>query len=175
VLTGAPSTTVLQGARYSFAPTVRNADEQTLTFSILNRPHWADFDAATGALSGTPAAADVGTYDDIRIRASDGETTASLAAFRITVTALAAGSVTLNWLPPTVNDDGTPLRDLGGYRVSWGTSAGHYPHSATIDNPGLSTYVVEHLTPATWFFTVTALSTAGVEGNSSDALSLTLQ
>jgi Fibronectin type III domain len=66
----------------------------------------------------------------------------------------------LSWTPPTTNDDGTPLK-LTGYRIYWGLSDGNYPHSVTLDNPGLTRYVVEDLTPATWYFVATALSAEG--------------
>jgi hypothetical protein len=70
------------------------------------------------------------------------------------------GSTTLSWMPPTRNDDGTPLT-LTGYRIYWGHSEGNYPHSVTVNNPGLNRYVVEQLTPATYYFVATALSSDG--------------
>ena len=33
----------------------------------------------------------------------------------------ASGEAVLRWAPPTENEDGTPLADLSGYRVLWGT------------------------------------------------------
>src|SRR5690606_22021315 len=59
--------------------------EDTLTFSIIGQPGWLSFSTSTGVLSGTPADADEGTTGDIVISVSDGEETASLAAFSITV------------------------------------------------------------------------------------------
>jgi hypothetical protein len=41
----------------------------------------------------------------------------------------------------------------------------------TIANPGLATYVVDQLTPAQWFFVVTAYSSAGVESGFSNMAS----
>src|SRR5688572_11620902 len=76
------------------------------------------------------------------------------------VPAAAKGSTTLSWQPPTAYDDGTPLK-VTGYRIYWGPSEGHYPHSVTLDNPGLTRYVVEELAPATWYFVATALSADG--------------
>ena len=70
------------------------------------------------------------------------------------------GSVTLSWNPPTMNDDGTPAQ-LTGYRVYWGPLEDNPTHSVTVENAGLSRYVVEPLTPATWYFFVTALSEYG--------------
>src|SRR5207248_8287981 len=58
-----------------------------LTFSISNKPSWANFNAGTGQLSGTPASANVGTYSNIMISVSDGTSNAALPAFAITVTA----------------------------------------------------------------------------------------
>jgi len=74
--------------------------------------------------------------------------------------ASAKGSTTLTWQPPTTNDDGTPLK-LTGYRIYWGITEGHYPNSVTLTNPGLTRYVVEQLSPATYYFIATALSSDG--------------
>jgi hypothetical protein len=75
----------------------------------------------------------------------------------IGVVASGKGAATLSWLPPTTNDDGTALK-LKGYRLYWGQTEGHYTGSVTLDNPGLTRYVVEQLAPATWYFVATALS-----------------
>lgn len=74
--------------------------------------------------------------------------------------ASAKGSTTLSWQPPTSNDDGTALK-LTGYRIYWGVTEGHYTNSVTLDNPGLTRYVVEQLAPATYYFVATALSSDG--------------
>ena len=76
-------------------PPVTDPSGGKLTFSIKNAPSWASFNSATGELSGTPTAADVGTYSNITISLSDGTTSVSLPAFTITVTENATGSVTL--------------------------------------------------------------------------------
>lgn len=158
---GAPSTTVLAGTAYGFTATATDPDDDPLTFSIANRPAWATFTSA-GQLFGTPGPGDVGTYADIRISVSDGEATMSLGAFGITVVAVTAGSATLSWTPPTRNTDGTPLSNLAGYRIYWGPSRGQYSSSVTV-NAGLSSYVVEQLTPGTWYFVLTAFNTHNVE------------
>ena len=83
-ITGTPPTAVLQGTAYTFTPTAADPDGDTLTFSIANQPAWAAFDTATGRLSGTPGAGDVGTTSGIVISVSDGSLSASLAAFALT-------------------------------------------------------------------------------------------
>ena len=84
-LSGTPATTAVSGYSYGFQPTVTAGAGATLTYSISNKPGWANFSTTTGALSGIPGEADVGTYAGIGISVNDGSTTASLAAFSIAV------------------------------------------------------------------------------------------
>ena len=175
VISGVPLTSVMQGTPYSFQPTATDADGDPLTFSIVNAPAWATFSTSTGRLQGTPAASHVGTYANIAIRVSDGRVTTSLASFSITVLAVASGSATLSWTPPTTNTDGSPLTNLAGYRVYWGTSPGGFTSSVTLNNAGLASYVIDSLAPATYYFAVTALSSTGVESALSNTASKTIR
>ena len=77
VISGTPPTSVAVGSTYSFRPTASDPEGRTLTFSIANKPAWASFSTSNGTVSGTPVAANVGTYSNIVIRASDGAATAS--------------------------------------------------------------------------------------------------
>lgn len=101
-ISGTPGTTVTAGAAYSFQPTASDADGNKLTFSIQNKPSWAAFNTATGALTGTPGATQTGAYASIGISVTDGTASASLPAFTITVTAPAGGSGSTN-TPPTIS------------------------------------------------------------------------
>jgi hypothetical protein len=174
VISGTPPTSVTAGTAYSFQPTASDPDGNTLTYSITNLPAWATFSTTTGRLQGTPAASQVGTYANIVITVSDGTATASLPAFSIAVLAVATGSATLSWTPPTTNTDGSPLTNLAAYRVHWGTTSGTYTSSVRIDNPGLASYVVEGLAPGTYYFVVTALSSTGAESQFSNVASKTI-
>ena len=174
-ITGAPGTAVMHGTQYAFTPTGHDPDGAALTYSIANAPAWASFDAATGCLSGTPGAEHVGATHGIVISVSDGERSTSLAAFTLTVHAVATGSATLSWLPPTTNSDGSPLTNLAGYKIYWGNAPDSFPSSVTLDNPGLTRYVVTDLVPGTWFFVATALNGAGVESAFSSPVSGTIR
>lgn len=158
-ISGTPPTQVMQGTQYSFTPTA-GPSGASLTFSISNMPQGWQFSTSTGRLTGTPTAAQVGmTFSNIRISVTDGTSTASLPAFNITVMGTATGSALLSWTPPTTNTDGSPLT-LTGYRVYWGTQQGSYPNSANV-GPNVANHMVQQLTPATWYFVVTALSATG--------------
>jgi hypothetical protein len=90
------------------------------------------------------------------------------------VLAVASGSATLSWTPPTTNTDGSALTNLAGYRVYWGTTAGTYPNSVTLNNAGLTSYVVSSLAPGTYHFAIAALNSAGVESAKSNSSSKTI-
>jgi hypothetical protein len=169
-ISGAPSTQVLAGTPYSFTPSGSDPDGNALTFTATNVPAWASFNSATGRLSGTPSQAQVGTYSDIRISVSDGTIETALPAFSIQVVATATGSALLTWNPPTQNEDGSAINDLVGYRVYWGTAQDNYSNSASV-GAGLSSYVVDQLTPARWYFALTAVNSAGIESAYSNVAS----
>jgi len=168
VISGAPITTVTAGQAYSFQPTASDPEGATLTFSVTNKPTWATFNTTNGRLSGTPAAADVGSVSGIVISASDGTNSASLAAFAISVTQVATGSVTLDWQAPTQNTDDSPLTNLAGYRITYGRTQSVLDQSVTVANPGLTTYVVPNLATGTWYFAMYAYTSAGAESDASN-------
>jgi hypothetical protein len=161
---GTPNGTIMQGTLFSFVPVASDPNSDALTFSIVNRPTWATFRATDGRLRGTPTAAHVGTYADIQISVSDGTTSVMLPAFTIQVVAVATGSATLSWVPPTTREDGTVLGTaLAGYRLYWGTSPGSYGNTVTLNGTGLTSYTISNLTPATWYFVATAFDSQGTE------------
>lgn len=167
-ISGTAPPAVNAASAYNFVPTAADADGDTLAFSINNKPAWATFNTSTGRLSGTPAAADVGTYSNISISVSDGHDSTALSAFAIAVTAISNGRATLSWTAPTQNTDGTTLANLAGYRIRYGTSAGSLTKTIVIDNMSVTTYVVEDLAPATWYFAVTAVTSVGTESANSN-------
>ena len=72
------------------------------------------------------------------------------------------GTALVSWMPPTENTDGSPLTDLAGFKVYYGTSPGNYSNTETI-GPGLSSYLVESLPVSSWYFVMTAFNTSGIE------------
>jgi hypothetical protein len=173
-ISGTPLTSVNVLAAYSFQPSASDADGNTLTFSIQNRPAWATFSTSTGRLSGTPALTDVATFSNIIISVTDGTASVSLPAFSLAVLQVATGSATVSWTPPTTNTDGSALTDLASYRVTYGLAADALSQTATISNAGLSSYTVEGLSQGTWYFAVVAVNAAGVESDISNVASKTI-
>jgi hypothetical protein len=162
-LSGTAPSSANAGSNYYFQPNANDPDGDTLSFSVQNLPGWASFNASTGTLSGTPADADVGLYANITISVSDGSLQTTGNAFSIEVTQVSLGSTTLSWTAPTQNMDGSPLTDLAGYRLYYGTNEGNYTETISVDNPGIVTYVVDNLPTDTYYFVATAYNRSGVE------------
>ena len=165
IISGAPNAAVVVGDTYSFTPSASDPDGDALTFSIINKPGWASFNTSNGRLSGQALLGDVGDYNDIRISVSDGDASARLTPFSITVSQAALGSISLSWSAPTQNTDGTALTNLAGYVLYYGQSSGNYNKTVPIDNPSISTYVIENLVPDTYYFVATAVNTTGGESD----------
>src|ERR1700739_2082306 len=100
-ISGSPASSDPVGQMYSFTPTASGGSGAALSFSISNPPVWAQFNTATGQLSGAPSSSNVGAFSNIVISVTDGTSSASLPALTITVSA--AGSP-----PPPVTISGTP-------------------------------------------------------------------
>jgi hypothetical protein len=162
---------VLVGHTFAYTPQASDADGDVLTYSATGLPEWVSLDAKTGTLRGKPDAAAVGTYAGIVIAVSDGMSTSTLAAQSLTVVDAASGAATLSWMPPTGNEDGTPLQDLAGYRIRYGTDPASLYQTLEIAAPGVASYVVENLTPGTWYFVMTAYTAGGQESKPTSAVS----
>jgi hypothetical protein len=124
-IAGTPAATATVGQSYTFAPVGTDADNDTLTYTIQNKPSWITFTPATGRISGTPTSANVGTTSGIVITVSDGEATASLAAFNLQVVA----SAPVN-RPPTIT--GTPATTVTAGTAYSFTPVGSDPDGNTL-------------------------------------------
>jgi len=84
-----------------------------------------------------------------------------------------AGQVSLSWTAPTTNTNGTPLTDLAGYKIYYGTSSGNY--SQNIDVGNVTTYTLSNLAAGSYYFAATAYDTAGNQSAFSNEVNKTVQ
>jgi hypothetical protein len=264
-ISGTPVTTVVAGAGYVFQALGTDPDGDRLTYGAANLPSWLGINTANGVLTGTPSVAQVGSYANITVSVTDGNSTASLAAFTITVTAPAAGSTagttttssawtqcategetcsfsgtqqvrfgepfgnrwtaartltgpvpctnaywgdpspgtgkrcevmdasltlapttsstdgttatgtaTLVWQRPLQNTDGTPLTDLAGFVIKYGTDPASLSQTVTLRDANATRFTLDKLGPGTWYFTVASLTAAGLESDLSPRVSKTI-
>lgn len=168
VIAGTSVNSMFVGGVYSFKPTASDADGNTLTFSVLNKPSWATFNTSNGTLAGTPTAA--GQFANVTISVSDGKATVALAPFTLTVSPVAFGSVTLSWTKPTQNVDGTALTNLAGYKVHYGTDPTHLDQTLMLPGASTTSVSVEELRSGTYYFAVMAYNTNTVESALSEVV-----
>lgn len=164
VISGNPPATVKAGTAYNFQPTASDPAGLPISFSVQNKPAWASFSIASGQLGGTPTTSQAGVYSNVVISASDGQRSAALPAFGITVqSTTTSGSALLGITAPTVNTDGTPLTDLAGFRIYYGNSAANLTQTVQLTDPTASSYTVSNLSSGTWYFGATAYASDGTE------------
>lgn len=190
LISGTPAGSVTAGSAYSFLPNASDADGNPLSFSIANRPDWAAFSTATGQLTGTPSDAQFGTYVNIVISVSDGNTTRALPAFSIDVLQVAntpaptptptpaptpVRTASLSWTAPSQTTDGSALADLAGYRIYHGTSADTMNEMTQVPGAATTAYTFNNLNSGTHYFAVAAYTSTGSESPLSAIGSKTIQ
>jgi fibronectin type III domain protein len=80
-----------------------------------------------------------------------------------------ARAATLEWTVPTTETDGSALTNLAGYRIHYGKSVMMLDTVIEIRNPSVSSYVIEGLSPGTYYFAVSAFNTRNHESERSNA------
>jgi hypothetical protein len=108
-----------------------------------------------GSLIGSRVAVEETSNATAAVEGSSNETTA--------VESTGKGTALVSWTPPTNNTDDSTLTDLAGFKIYYGTFPGEYDQTITINNSGLSSYLVENLASSDWFFVMTAFNSSGIE------------
>lgn len=179
-ISGTPATSDTAGTPYAFQPSANGPSGDTLSFSVQNKPAWANFSIATGLLSGTPSTTQTGSYSNIVVSVSDGESSAALPAFSITVKSAASapqpltGSATIRWTAPTANTNGTPLTNLAGIRIYYGNSASNLTQTLQLAASQTSA-TISNLAVGTWYFAGAVYTSSGSQSALSSVVSASVQ
>jgi hypothetical protein len=108
----------------------------------------------------------------VALASASGATLGTPASSVITIngdgsTAPTTGSATLLWAAPTENTNGTPLTNLAGYRINYGTNASSLTNVITISNATTTSYEITNLAAGTWYFTIQAFNSEGIDSSPS--------
>lgn len=90
-------------------------------------------------------------------------------------TAENSGVVTLSWLAPTENEDDTPFTDLAGYAIHYTNKEGRDPGTVYVNDPTVTSYTLENLSPGTYYFSISAIEMDGDESSLSNVIAKTVQ
>ncbi len=161
-----PTVAIGTSQQFTATGTYSDTSTQNLTAAVT----WTSANTATATISNAAGSNGLATpvaTGTTTIKAASGSVTAS------TALTVADRSASLSWDPATTNTDGTPLTDLAGYKLHYGTSSGNYTASVSV-GAGTS-YVLSNLAAGTYYFTVTTVNTGGVESAYSNEVSKTIQ
>ena len=123
----------------------------------------------TSATSTTSTAASNTTSESTK--SGDSTTTTATSPLVPPTKSAATSSITLGWIPPTQNSDGSPITNLAGYKIRYGTTSSEYTQTIALQNAGLTRYVVDNLPSGTYYFAITAYNSQGVESAPSGEVS----
>jgi hypothetical protein len=76
-------------------------------------------------------------------------------------------TVTVFITPVLENTDNTPLTDLAGFKVRYGTSATALSQSISVPDPKATSQLVSPSSAGTWFFAVRQVTSKGIESDDS--------
>ena len=83
-------------------------------------------------------------------------------------------SITVSWLPPTTNVDGSTLTNLSGHRIYYGTNSATLDRQVQVSSAGQTAQVISNLAPGTYYVAVAAVNSSGIEGPRSTVVGRTV-
>ncbi|HET7809984.1 MAG TPA: fibronectin type III domain-containing protein [Steroidobacteraceae bacterium] len=84
------------------------------------------------------------------------------------------GTANVSWTIPTTNTDGSKLTDLKGFNVHFGTSKSALTQSLAVNSATATSATVPALASGTWYFSVRAVNSKGIESLDSNIASKTI-
>ena len=84
------------------------------------------------------------------------------------------GNATISWVAPTQNTDNSPLTNLKGFRILYGTSPSNLNLSQSVNSATARSATISALGAGTWYFAVRAVNTSNVESDNSTVVSRTI-
>ena len=148
-----------------------NGDSTVLTWSSANTTSCN----ASGGWSGSRATSGQATVGPITSNTTytlscSGAGGTSLAMISVNV----VGELSLNWVAPTENVDGTPLTDLASYRIYYGLFSRSYTDQVAVNNSAATSFSVA-VPGGTYYVAMTAIDGEGNESGYSNEIQRVVQ
>jgi len=88
---------------------------------------------------------------------------------------LPQGSTALSWAPAVDTETNEPLAKLAGYNIHCWGDAGRYTNIIHIDDPSITRYVIDGLSPGRYQCAVSAFTEDGIESALSNVVARTIE
>lgn len=85
-----------------------------------------------------------------------------------------ASSAIVTWSRPVENTDGSPLTNLSGYVLYYGTGF-PVPYSAIFIDASATSLEIQNLSPGNWYFQIESVNSEGVSSELSPTVFKTIQ
>jgi len=121
-ISGKPAEAVQAEHTYTFTPHADDDDNDTLHFSLLQKPDWLSISPSNGTVKGTPPPSEIGQQATVIVQVDDGKEIASLSPFTITVKQ--------NNHKPSLS--GTPSKNVDADQLYVFTPVAHDPDGDTL-------------------------------------------
>lgn len=128
---------------------------------------------SSGTGTGTSSSTGTGSSSGTGTGASSGTGTGTSSGTG-TGSSSSTGTATLAWTAPTHNTNGTPLTDLAGYTILYGTDANNLTNTINVPSPSTTTYEISNLSHGTYYFEIVAYASGDVESPPSNVGSITI-
>jgi len=86
-----------------------------------------------------------------------------------------SGSIRLGWDAPQTRADGTPLTNLAGYRIYYGTASGNYSQVVTVNGASTTSYTIENLAAGNYYLVLKSVDASSNESAATPEFSKTIQ
>ena len=156
--------------------TVKSGAASTLTWSSTNATACTASGGWTGSLatSGARATSAVNATTTYTISCAGIGGTATQSAIVTVAASSNSGTAIVSWVAPTIDTDGTPVTNLSGYTIYYGTSQSDLTQSVVVSGTSTLSYEITGLASGTWYFGVAADAADGTESAMSSIGSKTL-
>lgn len=84
----------------------------------------------------------------------------------------ASFDISLTWTPPSQNTDGSPLTNLAGYRIFYGTSPNTMSTEIDYPNPAGNGYMISSVPAGTYYLAIAAYNTNHVQSALSNVVNI---
>jgi len=168
-----PDLTVDIGESVHLSPTIKNLDSSTISYlwiqtsgNPISLP-----DNKSSYIAFTPL---VNDFLEFELTVTDNQDQEYKDAVSVTVLP-ENGKYTaqLNWTAPTENENGSALTNLAGYKIYYGQSITNLDVSIIVNTPSETSYDIKNLdSNKSYFFCISAYSTAGSESKCSDTVDI---
>lgn len=153
---------------------VSNIENAEIVFSAENIPSWIELNLNERSLSGVPTLDDIGVYSDILITVDFSGSQYVIGPYSIEVLSNQLNHVVVTWEPVNQNVNGDSIDNIASYIVRWQMQDDEEVFSKEVTGQLSQSTQINDLSSGTYNFSVSALTSSGLESDASSTWQVTI-